>query len=101
MANVTVLLSPDPETGGYAVIVPSMPGALTQGEDRDDALRNAAEVIQLWTEVAGERGMEPLPESPHLIANEVASVLEDREDAGWDNQILVTTISVELETAAA
>lgn len=101
MNAYTVILSPDPDSGGFAAIVPAMPGALTQGDDLAEALRNAAEVMSLWLEVASERGQTPLAESPKLIADEVASVLEDRDEAGWDHEILLRMVVPEAETVAA
>lgn len=101
MDAYTVILSPDPDSGGFAAIVPAMPGALTQGDDLAEALRNAAEVMSLWLEVASERGQTPLLESPKLIADEVASVLEDRDAAGWDHEILLRMVTPEPDVVAA
>lgn len=101
MDAYTVILSPDPDSGGFAAIVPAMPGALTQGEDLGEALRNAAEVMSLWLEVAADRGQTPLVESPKLIADEVASILEDRDDAGRDHEIVLRMVVPEAETLAA
>ncbi len=38
------------EEGGYWVSVPSLPGCFSQGEDIEDALRNAKEAIELHLE---------------------------------------------------
>jgi predicted RNase H-like HicB family nuclease len=56
-----VILKPDPLDGGFSVHIPTSPHAHTQGDDVEDALRNAREVIELEIEVMIERG--PLPES--------------------------------------
>ncbi len=32
MRKYTIILEPDPEEGGYTVIVPAQPGCVTQGE---------------------------------------------------------------------
>ncbi|MEX0783585.1 MAG: type II toxin-antitoxin system HicB family antitoxin [Dehalococcoidia bacterium] len=101
MQEYTVILSPDPDIGGYAVVVPAMPGALTQGESLQKALSNAAAVMALWLEVAAERGERPLDETPHVIAAEVESVLADRDEAGWDRHVeLVSVQPVHPITAA-
>jgi predicted RNase H-like HicB family nuclease len=38
------------EEGGYTVTVPSLPGCISEGETRDDALANIREAIQLYLE---------------------------------------------------
>ncbi len=87
MRGYTVVLSADPNAGGYSVSVPAMPGALTQGQSREQALAAAAEVMALWVDVAQEDGYGPLEETPALIAAQIASVLEDRDEEGWDRSI--------------
>ena len=87
MNAYTVILSPEPDGPGFAVIVPAMPGAVTQGDNRAEALANAAEVMALWLEVSADHGEEPLAESRQLIAAEVESVLEGRDEEGWDRTI--------------
>lgn len=49
MARYTVVLTPDPD-GGFVVSVPSLPGCITQGDTRDEALANAREAITLYIE---------------------------------------------------
>ena len=53
-----VILEADPDDGGFVVRIPAFPHAHTQGDDVDDALANAREVIELEIEVAIERGEE-------------------------------------------
>jgi len=36
------------EEGGYVVYVPSLPGCVSQGETREEALRNIKEAIELY-----------------------------------------------------
>ncbi len=38
------------EEGGYTVYVPSLPGCISQGETKADALRNIKEAIELYLE---------------------------------------------------
>ncbi|MDP9357408.1 MAG: type II toxin-antitoxin system HicB family antitoxin [Chloroflexota bacterium] len=52
MARYTVVLTPDLESGGYTVTVPSLPGCLTDGQTVEDALERASEAIALY--VRGE-----------------------------------------------
>lgn len=55
----TVLLYTD-EDGYFIAEVPSLPGCLSQGETRTDALTNIREAIDLHIAVLQERG-EPVP----------------------------------------
>ena len=51
-----------PGEDGYVVAeVPSLPGCVSQGKTRDEAVANVREAIFLHEEVLGERG-EPVPE---------------------------------------
>jgi predicted RNase H-like HicB family nuclease len=55
-----VLLYPG-EDGYFVVEVPSLPGCITQGVTREEALANAEEAIALYIEVLQSRG-EAIPE---------------------------------------
>jgi len=55
-----VLLYPG-EDGFVVAEVPSLPGCVSQGKTREEALENVREAISLHEEVLRERG-EPLPE---------------------------------------
>ena len=55
-----VLLYPG-EDGFIVAEVPSLPGCISQGATREEALANVREAISLHEEVLRERG-EPLPE---------------------------------------
>jgi predicted RNase H-like HicB family nuclease len=51
-----------PGEDGYVVAeVPSLPGCVSQGKSRDEALENVREAILLHVEVLRDRG-EPVPE---------------------------------------
>lgn len=47
--QLRVLLEPS-EDGGYTVRVPSLPGCISEGETREEALTNIREAIQLYLE---------------------------------------------------
>ncbi len=50
-----VLLYPG-EDGYFVVEVPSLPGCISQGKTRDEALANIQEAIALYSEVLEDRG---------------------------------------------
>ena len=50
-----VLLYPG-EDGYFVVEVPSLPGCISQGKTRDEALANIEEAIALYVEVLEDRG---------------------------------------------
>ena len=54
----TVLL--EPEDDGYVVSVPALPGCISQGDTRKDALANIREAISLYIEDCREAG-DPVP----------------------------------------
>lgn len=61
MRRYSVLLSPDPEDGGYTVRVPALPGCNTQGDTLEEAIANAREAIEGYLETLKELGR-PIPE---------------------------------------
>lgn len=46
---VKVILEPS-EEGGYTATVPSLPGCITEGNTRDEALNNIKEAVELYLE---------------------------------------------------
>lgn len=55
----TVVLEQEPD-GGYVVSVPALPGCVSQGDSREEALRNIKEAIEIYLEDCLDAG-EPLP----------------------------------------
>jgi len=47
--NLRVNLEPSDE-GGFTATVPSLPGCISEGETRDEALANIREAIELYLE---------------------------------------------------
>jgi predicted RNase H-like HicB family nuclease len=45
-----VVLIPDTEVGGFTVIVPSLPGCISEGDTVDEAIANIREAIDLHIE---------------------------------------------------
>lgn len=65
-----VLIEQD-EDGIFVVQVPSLPGCISQGRTREEALRNIQEAIEVYLESLKEHG-EPIPPS---IEEEVVEVI--------------------------
>jgi predicted RNase H-like HicB family nuclease len=69
----TVLLELDPDDKVYVASVPALPGCVTQGDTRDEALVNATEAIIVYIKSEQMVG-EPVPEetaAPELVTVEV------------------------------
>lgn len=47
--NLKVVLEPSDE-GGYTVFVPSLPGCISEGNSKKEALKNIREAIELYLE---------------------------------------------------
>ncbi len=61
MREYTVILDPDSEGRGFTVTVPALPGCISEGRTRDEAIENAREAILLYLESLLADG-EPVPE---------------------------------------
>ena len=49
--QIVVVLEPSDE-GGYTAIVPSLPGCISEGDSRGDALHNVREAITLYLDLS-------------------------------------------------
>jgi len=47
--KLTVMLEPS-EEGGFTVLVPALPGCISEGSTREEALKNIQEAIELYLE---------------------------------------------------
>lgn len=56
--KIKVVLEPQ-EEGGYTAYVPSLSGCISEGETREEALRNVKEAIELYLE-AEEADIKPI-----------------------------------------
>jgi len=66
-----VILEWNEEGGGYTVTVPALPGCVTEGETREEALANAREAIEAYLGGLKVDGL-PIPEGqPEIIVDEV------------------------------
>ena len=55
----TVVLEKEPDEG-FVASVPALPGCVSQGDTREEALRNIREAIELYLEDCRESG-DPIP----------------------------------------
>ncbi len=55
----TAVLEREPD-GGYVVSVPALPGCVSQGDSREEALANIREAIQLYVDDCRAAG-DPVP----------------------------------------
>lgn len=62
--NFRIVLEPS-EEGGYTVTVPALPGCISEGETREEALRNIQEAIHLYLEPVADD--EPLGSSAEVL----------------------------------
>ena len=61
MAKYTIILEPNYPEKGYTVRVPALPGCITYGQTRKEALGRAKEAIRGFIEGLAKAG-EPVPE---------------------------------------
>jgi predicted RNase H-like HicB family nuclease len=79
----TVVLVPD--EGWISVSVPAMPGCVSQGRTREEALRNVVEAIRGWLATEAEQGRGPLTETPKMISagvSEALEIIDEMREAG-------------------
>jgi predicted RNase H-like HicB family nuclease len=67
MARYSVVFLPEPEAGGFSVLVPALPGCLTQGETIEEALANAREAIGLHLRALSRHGFVRQPVTEALL----------------------------------
>lgn len=48
--KLRVVLEPNEEGGGYTVYVPSLPGCISEGNTKEEALANIREAMELYLE---------------------------------------------------
>lgn len=65
--KITVVLEPS-EEGGYTAYVPSLPGYISEGDSKDEALHNIKEAIELYLEpVEDDLGYGPSSEITQVL----------------------------------
>lgn len=69
--NLEIVLEQE-DDGTYSVHCPALKGCHSQGETRDDAIKNIQEAIQLYLEVANEKARAMIVQHPKSTAIEMA-----------------------------
>ncbi|NLX13180.1 MAG: type II toxin-antitoxin system HicB family antitoxin [Phycisphaerales bacterium] len=65
--KLTVILEPSDE-GGYTAFVPSLPGCVSEGDTREETLRNLREAVELYLEpVEDDLALQPDGEKLELV----------------------------------
>ena len=65
--NLKVVLEPSDE-GGYTVYVPALPGCVSEGKTKEEALKNIKEAVELYLEPVDD----DLVADPRAIIEKVA-----------------------------
>ena len=66
MKEYTIILDPDSKGNGYTVTVPVLPGCISQGKTKEEAIEHAREAIALYIETLIADG-EPVPREDHPV----------------------------------
>ena len=61
------------EEGGYWVDVPQLPGCISQGDTKEEALKNIKEAIELYLESVGETEYKAIEKSTITISKVLVS----------------------------
>ena len=93
--HYTVVLAPHP-SGAWAAFCPAVPGAAAQAGSRATVL----DELRLVVAALIEEGVVPLPETPELVASEVAQLLKGRAEDGLPLRVETTPIVVPAPVAA-
>ena len=55
------------DVGGFTVVVPGLPGCMSQGETEDEALANISELIPVYLEAYNEENAKTLPNINEIL----------------------------------
>ncbi len=73
MAKYTIILEPNYPEKGYTVRVPALPGCITYGHTKDEAMKRAKEAIGGFIEGLEKAG-EPVPEEVTPVEMDTVTV---------------------------
>lgn len=97
-----IILIPS-EEGGYTVLVPDLPGCVTQGETVEEAFEMAKDAMSGWIEVTLEDKEEvPKPSTLEKIIQRLDEILKGIvETPEKREQVILTNIQIEVPKVAA
>ena len=103
----TVILEPEKE-GGYSIHCPALPGCVSQGGNREEALQNIREAIRLSLEVrdselrqdASPGGWVSQEDDSQVIGEEIKQILKSREEDGLPFTIETAEVEIMVEVPA-
>ena len=108
----TVILEPE-KTGGYSIHCPTLPGCVSQGGSREEALQNIQEAIRLSLEVRDTEGLDSelrsgelnsrrayQEDAPQVIGEEIKQILKSREEDGLPFTIETAEVEIMVEVPA-
>ncbi len=97
----TVILEPE-KAGGYSIHCPALPGCVSQGESREEALQNIREAICLLLEVRDSEGFGRVSQedAPQVIGEEIKQILKSREEDGLPFTIETAEVEIMVEVPA-
>jgi predicted RNase H-like HicB family nuclease len=59
------------QEGGYTVYVPALPGCISEGETKAEALKNIREAVSLYLEETGKTKLKKLLNNISIVKTEV------------------------------
>lgn len=95
MNRFTVVLSPDPERGGYSVSVPALRGAISEGGDLAEALANIREAIGLILFDIHDSERRALRETPEMVGGKIETIMGFREEDGWEPVVEIAVVDLD------
>jgi len=97
-----IVLIPE-EEGGYSVIVPDLPGCVTQGDTAEDAFAMAKDAMAGWIEVTLEDQEEvPKPSTLEETARRLGEILDEIVDSTEDlERVMLAVVQVDIPRVAA
>ena len=93
----TVILLPE-EEGGFSVSCPALPGCVSQGETKEEALANIREAAEGWMQVELQTNPVPPEETAQKVGDELIWCVNDR--AAYGLALLLETQQIDLQIPA-
>jgi len=62
--NLTAVVHPEPDVGGFSAEIPALPGCYTQGETLEEVRANLREAAEAWLNSAHDHATRPQAGTP-------------------------------------